>query len=99
MSICDHLGPDVVPEILAFLDFKVTSTDYEFLKSCMEGRMETPIGKSLTAPLLRDSVRSILQTLGTQETERTMPYIAVLAFTLLLVAGSVVFVMTPPRRR
>jgi hypothetical protein len=28
-----------------------------------------------------------------------MPYIAVLAITLLLVAGSVLFVMTPPRRR
>jgi hypothetical protein len=31
--------------------------------------------------------------------ERIMPYIIVLAITLLLVAGSVVFVMTPPRRR
>jgi hypothetical protein len=34
----------------------------------------------------------------TQEAERTMPYIVVLAITLLLIVGSVVFVRTPPRR-
>ena len=39
------------------------------------------------------------RTPGTQETERTMPYLTVLAVTLLLVAGSIVFVRTPPRRR
>jgi hypothetical protein len=38
------------------------------------------------------------QTLGTQQTESTMPYIVVLAITLILIAGSVVFVRTPPRR-
>ena len=41
----DHLGPDMVPEILAFLDFKVTSTDYEFLKCYMEWRMNHPIAQ------------------------------------------------------
>jgi len=40
-----------------------------------------------------------LRTLERPKMEYTMPYIAVLVFTLLLVAGSVVFVMTPPRRR
>jgi hypothetical protein len=45
MSERDYLGPDVVPEILAFLDFKVTSTDYEFLKRYMEWRMDNPIAK------------------------------------------------------
>jgi hypothetical protein len=35
----------VVPEILAFLDFKVTSTDYEFLKRYMEWRTANPIVK------------------------------------------------------
>jgi len=43
MSVRDYLGPDVVPEILAFLDFKISSTDYEFLKRYMEWRMENPI--------------------------------------------------------
>ena len=45
MSERDHLGPDVVPEILAFLDFKVTSSDYEFLNRYMEWRIENPIAK------------------------------------------------------
>ena len=45
MSERDYLGPDVVPEILAFLDFKLSSTDYEFLKRYMEWRMENPIQK------------------------------------------------------
>ena len=45
MSVRDYLGPDVVPEILAFLDFKVTSTDYEFLKRYIHWRMENPIVK------------------------------------------------------
>ena len=41
----DDLGVDAVPEILAFLDFKVTSTDYEFLKRYMEWRIANPIVK------------------------------------------------------
>jgi hypothetical protein len=45
VSIRDYLGPDVVPEILAFLDFNVSSTDYEFLKRYLEWRMENPIVK------------------------------------------------------
>jgi hypothetical protein len=45
MSERDDLGPDLVPEILAFLDFKVSSTDYEFLKRYMEWRMANPIAK------------------------------------------------------
>ena len=44
-AVRDYLGPDVVPEILAFLDFKVSATDYEFLKRYMEWRMENPIQK------------------------------------------------------
>ncbi len=45
MSVRDYLGPDVVPDILAFLDFKVSSTDYEFLKRYMEWRIANPIVK------------------------------------------------------
>jgi hypothetical protein len=45
MSERDYLGPDVVPEILAFLDFKVSATDYEFLQRYMQWRMENPIVK------------------------------------------------------
>jgi hypothetical protein len=45
MSVGDYLGPDVVPEILAFLDFKVSSTDYDFLKRYMQWRMDNPIVK------------------------------------------------------
>jgi len=45
MSERDYLGLDVVPEILAFLDFKVSGTDYEFLKHYMEWRMANPIVK------------------------------------------------------
>jgi len=43
MSEHDYLGPDVVAEILAFLDFKLSSSDYEFLKHYMEWRMDNPI--------------------------------------------------------
>lgn len=45
MSVRDYLGQDVVPEILAFLDFKVSSTEYEFLRRYMEWRMANPIAK------------------------------------------------------
>ena len=45
MSEHDYLGQDVIPEILAFLDFQVSSTDYEFLKRYMEWRMANPIVK------------------------------------------------------
>ena len=45
MSERDYLGPDVVPEILAFLDFKVSATDYEFLQRYMQWRMKNPIVK------------------------------------------------------
>ena len=45
MSEHDYLGPDAVPEILALLDFKVSSTDYEFLKRYMAWRTANPIVK------------------------------------------------------
>jgi hypothetical protein len=45
MSERDYLGPDVVPEILAFLDLKVSNTDYEFLERYMQWRMANPIAK------------------------------------------------------
>jgi hypothetical protein len=41
MSVGDYLGTDVMPEILAFLDFKLASTDYEFLKRYMHGEWST----------------------------------------------------------
>ena len=40
-----------------------------------------------------------LRRFGTEEMERTMPYIVVLVVTLLFVAGCVLFVMTPARPR
>ena len=38
----DELSVDAVPEILAFLDFKLCSSDYEFLKCYVEWRITTP---------------------------------------------------------
>ena len=42
LAMRGRLFPDVVPELLTFLDFKVTGTDYKFLKSYMQCRMENP---------------------------------------------------------
>ena len=44
-AVRDDLGPDAVPEILAFLDFRLSSTDQEFLRRYMEWRMANPIVK------------------------------------------------------
>ena len=44
-SARDELSPSAVPEILAFLDFKMTSTDQEFLKRYIEWRLANPITK------------------------------------------------------
>ncbi len=41
----NDLSAEVVPEILAFLDFKLSSTDYEFLKRYMQWRIANPIVK------------------------------------------------------
>lgn len=60
---------------------------------------QRPIDFAQRSPCCASRVGVYSQTLGTQETERTMPYIVVLAVTLLLVAGSVLFVRTPARQR
>ena len=41
----DELRADAVPAILAFLDFKLSSSDYEFLKCYVEWRIANPIAK------------------------------------------------------
>ena len=41
-SARNDLGLDMVPGILAFLDLKVSSTDYEFLKRYMQWRIDNP---------------------------------------------------------
>jgi len=41
----DELSPDAVTEILAFLDFKMSSTDQDFLHRYVEWRMANPIVK------------------------------------------------------
>jgi len=41
----DQLKADAVPAILALLDFKLASTDWEFLKYYLRRRMDNPIVK------------------------------------------------------
>ena len=41
----DRLCPELVPEILAFLDFKATSLEFEFLKRYMKWRMDHSIAR------------------------------------------------------
>lgn len=45
MSLHQKLGPDVVPEVLAFLDFKLSHTDQDFLERYLQWRIENPILK------------------------------------------------------
>jgi hypothetical protein len=44
-ALHEELDPDVLPEILAFLDFKMSSTDRDFLNRYIEWRMANPIRK------------------------------------------------------
>jgi hypothetical protein len=44
-SARNDLGLDVVPELLAFLDLKVSSTDYESLKRYMKWRIDDRIAQ------------------------------------------------------
>ena len=41
----DRLTEDAVPEILAFLNFKLASTDQDFLERYLQWRIENPIVK------------------------------------------------------
>jgi hypothetical protein len=43
MSLRQDIGPDVVPEILAFLDFKLSSTDRDYLERYLQWRKQHPI--------------------------------------------------------
>lgn len=45
LDLSDKLNASAVPEILALLDFKLCSTDYEFLKHYLRWRMDNPIHK------------------------------------------------------
>ena len=45
MAVHDELSHGAVPEILAFLDFKVSSTDAEFLERYVRWRIDHPIVK------------------------------------------------------
>jgi hypothetical protein len=45
LSVREELSPDVVPEILAFLDFKIAATDREFLDRYLQWRTQNPIVK------------------------------------------------------
>jgi hypothetical protein len=45
LSLRGQLFSDVIPELLTLLDFKVSSTDYEFLKRYIEWRIANPIVK------------------------------------------------------
>ena len=45
MAAHDELSRDAVPEILAFLDFKVSNRDAEFLNRYVRWRLEHPIVK------------------------------------------------------
>lgn len=45
MAVHDDLSRDAVPEILAFLDFKLSSTDAEFLERYVRWRIDHPIVK------------------------------------------------------
>jgi hypothetical protein len=40
-----ELFSDVVPALLTFLDFKISSTDYEFIKRYIQWRIENPVVK------------------------------------------------------
>ena len=40
-----QLFSDVMPELLSLLDFKVSSTDYEFLKRYIQWRIDHPVVK------------------------------------------------------
>ena len=44
-SVRDELSADAVPEILAFLDFKLSSTDGDFLVRYIQWRIAHPIVK------------------------------------------------------
>ena len=43
MALHDELKSEAVPEILAFLDFKLSSTDAEFLERYMRWRVDHPL--------------------------------------------------------
>lgn len=45
LDLEDRLKADAAPAILALLDFRVCSTDYEFLKHYILWRMDNPIQK------------------------------------------------------
>jgi hypothetical protein len=45
LSLQDRLFADAVPELLTLLDFRVSGTDYEFLKRYIEWRIDNPIVK------------------------------------------------------
>ena len=45
MALHDELNPQAVPEILAFLDFKLAANDAEFLERYIRWRMDHPIVK------------------------------------------------------
>jgi hypothetical protein len=45
VSLREKLNPEAVPEILAFLDFKLSSTDEQFLERYIRWRMDNPIAK------------------------------------------------------
>jgi len=45
LSEREELSPDLVPEILAFLDFKMSKPDREFLDRYLQWRTDNPIVK------------------------------------------------------
>ena len=45
MALHDELNSQAVPEILAFLDFKLAANDAEFLERYIRWRMDHPIVK------------------------------------------------------
>ena len=44
-ALHDELDSDIVPEILAFLDFKMSTTDAEFMERYIRWRRDHPIVK------------------------------------------------------
>jgi hypothetical protein len=45
LDLQDGLKAETVPTLLALLDFKLSSSDYEFLKYYIRWRMDNPIQK------------------------------------------------------
>lgn len=44
-ALHDELDADIVPEILAFLDFKMSTTDAEFMDRYIRWRRDNPLVK------------------------------------------------------